>query len=456
MSNATASSDSGKLLPYSLAAEASLLGAMILDKLVIGEVIQVLPRADLLHRSSHQVVFQTLVELYDAAGEIDLVILKEELKNRGQLEGVGGTDYLVQLAESVPSAANATYYAQIVKDKAIQRELIQICDTFASRAYSGREKSSELLDEAETAIMRIADDSYSGQVSHIHDLLKEEFEKLTGGVEHLSGARTGFVELDEMLNGMHAGEFLILAARPSVGKTALLLNIMEHVAVDYQSTVLMFSLEMSDQQIAQRLISIRGQINSHELRRGRLPEREFQRIAMVCDALGQAPILIDDTPGLTAMQLRAKARRAKMQHDVKLVMIDYLQLMSAPQAARESRQQEVSEISRGLKALARELNVPVLAAAQLNRGPEGRTNARPVMSDLRESGSLEQDADVVMLLHRHDYQKEADPNAPPPLTELIVAKQRNGPTGKVDLMFKKEYGRFDPVSMVGDEVQVPI
>ena len=420
-----------------------MLGACMLDAKKIGDVLLIIDRPGFFLRPSHGIIWQALAGMYDANEPIDIPLLKAALRRRGKLEEVGGTDYLVQLAESVPSAANATYYARIVRDKAIQRGLIQVCDEFASRAYEGREEGAELVDAAESAIMAIAEETSTNRPKDVSEL-GATFDALVDGFA-AAGVETGFVGLDEMLAGMHNGEFILLAARPSVGKTAWLLNVMDHAAVDLRIPTILFSLETSDQQILQRHIALRGQVSGHELRRKRTPQRDLERLAMVWTVIRDAPIQIDDSPGMTVMQLRAKARRAKRERDIGLVIVDYLQLLVCPGNSRESRQVEVAAISRGLKALARELNVPVLAAAQLNRGPEHRANARPMMSDLRESGSLEQDADVVMLLHRDDYQKEADPDAKPPRTEVIVAKQRNGPTGKIELMFRKDYGRFDPV-----------
>lgn len=449
-----------RLPPHSPEAEMALLGSMILDPRVIGDVLSHVTAADDFYSESHASIFKVIVDVYDRHQSGDLVQIVETLRGMNSLDAVGGPEYLVRLAESVPSAVNAAHYAKIVADRGRLRKLIAAAGKIIYDAYHagdlGPDGTREVLDRAEMEIFNIAERGESTDPQKLADILEDELrrlELLEG--KGISGLSTGYTDLDAMLSGLQPSEMLIVAARPSMGKTALALNLAEQIALGGTSgragdsiPVAFFSLEMSRAAIAQRMLSARSGVDSHKLRKGHFSGSDFQRLFKACGELGDAPIFIDDTPNLTVLALRARARRMASQHGIKCIMIDYLQLMTAPSAARESRQVEVSTISRGIKALARELNVPVICLAQLNRGTEQRDGNKPRMSDLRESGSIEQDADVVMLLHREAYyhtQEEGWEDANPDkknLAELIIAKQRNGPTGIVKLTWDASTTRF--------------
>ncbi len=451
-----------KLPPHSIEAEMSLLGSMILDPRMVGDVLTLIETSDAFYSEKHAVIFDAVRDVYDRTQSGDLVQIAETLKDRGQLDALGGADYMVQLAESVPSAANAVHYARIVRDKSRLRKLIDKAGQILYDAYTGSgegaEGVQEILERAEMAVFEVARADVTGDPQRLAELLQAELERLES-VEGkgISGIKTGYHKLDEKLSGLHDGELIIIAARPSMGKTALALNLAEQIALGGGTPgsggtdhcpVGFFSLEMSKSAVVQRLLSAYSGIDSHKLRTGRFTKQEFQRdILPACGALAEAPIYIDDTPGLTVLGLRARARRMVAQHGVKIIMIDYLQLLTSPSQARESRQVEVSAISRGIKALARELSVPVVCLAQLNRSSEQREGNRPRMSDLRESGSIEQDADVVALLHREEYYHQDDEwrrDNPEKigLAELIIAKQRNGPTGTIKLGWDSSTTRF--------------
>jgi len=443
-----------KLPPHSLEAEMSLLGSLIVagtDNVhLVGEVMQIVRGAGDFYQPRHAQIYESLVELYDVHQAIDLVQLTQRLRDRQQEEAVGGVDYLIELAESVPTAVNAMHYARIVRDKAKIRHLINAAGQILHHAYESDEPPNHLVDQAEKMIFDIASDATADEPMALSDLINITFENLEARRESgatISGLNTGYYLMDEMLSGLQAGDMLILAARPSMGKTALALNIAEHIAVDNQQPVAIFSIEMGKQQLAERLLSSRSGVDSQKMRRNMLGPDDLHKLQEAAAELESAPMYIDDTPGLSVLQLRAKSRRLAARHDIKAIVVDYLQLMTSPGA--ESRQVEVSEISRGVKALARELRVPVICLSQLNRNPEGRESKRPMLSDLRESGSIEQDADVVMMLHRESYYHKGDDEwaAEHPHgeteAELIIAKQRNGPTGVVPLHFNGNTTRFE-------------
>jgi replicative DNA helicase len=451
-----------RLPPHSLEAEMSLLGSMILDHSVIGDVIEIVPLADAFYSEAHAAIFDALVRLYDRKQSGDLVQLSEALKDRDVFEDVGGTDYLLNLAQSVPSAASAPYYAEIVREKWQLRRLIDASGEIVYSAYHagefGDDGARTVLDKAEQSIFEIAEQAESGGQLSMKNLLVEVMESLDRqDGRSVTGVASGFYELDEMTSGLQPGEMIIVAARPSMGKTAFALNLTEQIAFgggryegkgDGTTPVGFFSLEMSQASVVQRLLSAHSGVDSHRMRTNRLSKDDFADLMHSCGLLEKAPIYIDDTPGLTVMNLRAKARRMVKQYGVKCLVIDYLQLMSAPSAAREGRQQEVSTISRQIKALARELKLPIICLAQLNRGAEQREGHRPRMADLRESGSIEQDADVIALLHREEYYHLQDPSWAEEnpdkigLAELIIAKQRNGPTGTVKMSWDARVTRF--------------
>ncbi|MEM9295225.1 MAG: replicative DNA helicase, partial [Planctomycetota bacterium] len=391
-----------RLPPHAPEAEAALLGCMVLDWKVCGEVLQVVSGADDFFKPAHVSIYTALIDLYEHDQSIDMVQLNQKLVDRGVLEQVGGLDYLLELAESVPSAAGALHYARIVRDKALLRRLITASGQVIHDCHTHDGKAEEMLDRAGRALFELQQTGGISEAIALKELLDETYRQLEAqDGRAVTGMETGFRDLDSMTNGLQPGEMIIVAARPSMGKTAFMLNMAEHAAASLQKPVALFSLEMSKQQLALRLLCSRSGVDSHKLRRNMLSRDDFGRLSMTVGQLSEAPLFIDDTPGLSLMQLRAKARRLAMEHHIQMVFVDYLQLMSDPGA--ESRQQEVSSLSRGVKALARELEVPVICLSQLNRQAEQREGHRPRMSDLRESGSIEQDADVVMMLHREDY-----------------------------------------------------
>jgi len=428
--------------PQSIESEAAVLGSMILHSPCIDIVVQV-THTEQFYRPAHQLIYQALIDMRQTGKPIDLVLLRDELDRRKQLEAVGGVEYLVALAEGVPSAANAQYYAEIVRDKAMLRDLIVAGTDMVQDAYQASDVAGEVVDRAENRVFQIASQQIGQEAVSLKGLLAKTFETLQ---EHegrmITGQASGYHPLDELTSGFQAGELIIVAARPSMGKTSLLLNMAEHMAVVDKAPVAFFSLEMSNLQLTQRLLGSHARYNLRQMRRGMLPE-DWTKLQLAAGDLEQAPIFIDDSPLLTSLQLRAKARRLKVAHDIKCVFVDYMQLMTYAGRA-DSRQEQITEISRAIKALARELKIPVLCAAQLNRGPTDRTSHRPLMSDLRESGSIEQDADVVALIHCEDYYHQGEEAyTPNGITELIVAKQRNGPTGIVRLTFRKDCTRFE-------------
>ncbi len=432
-----------RLPPQSIETEACVLGSMILHSPAVDVVVQIV-QADHFYRPAHQQIFQTIVDMKNDRHEIDLVTLKDELTRLNQLGPVGGVEYLVQLVEGVPNAANAEYYARNVRDKALLRKLIVAGTDMSREAYESSIPAAEIIERAEQLVFEIASSSIGEQAVSLKGLLEQTFEQLQeNDGELITGLSSGYHQLDELTAGFQSGEMIVLAARPSMGKTSLLMNIAEYMSVvDHKPTAL-FSLEMSKEQIAQRLLASHSRFDLRNMRRGRIGPEDWTKLQLAAGDLEQAPLFIDDAAELTILQLRAKARRLKASHDIQCIFVDYLQLMSY--AGRvDSRQQQIAEISRGLKALSRELDVPVITAAQLNRGPADRETHRPRMSDLRESGTIEQDADVIMLLHCEDYYHRGQPDyIPTNLTELIIAKQRNGPTGIVRLTFLPHCTRFE-------------
>jgi len=444
----------GRSMPESLAAEAAVLGSMIIDPACISEVVEQL-KAEAFYRIENQYIFDAIVSLYEKnKGEgLDAVLLRDELEKRRQLETLGGVEYIARIMDSVPSSANVMYYTGIVKDKQLLRELIGAASEILEMGYEETGEPGMKLDEAEQKIFAVTDKKISGAAVVLKDLVVSAFElieKRKGS--HVTGLATGYYELDDLTCGLQNGEMIIIAGRPSMGKTSLALNIAEHVGLVEELPVAIFSLEMGRQQLAERFLCSNSRIDSQKVRKGMLDTEHYQQLVEACGVLSEAPIYVDDTAGLTPLGLRAKARRLKSQRDIKCLIVDYLQLMHLGVGRVESRQQEISTISRYIKALAMELNIPVVVLSQLNRGPEGREGHRPRMSDLRESGSIEQDADVVVLLHREDYYhrgaKEYEPNNQ---AELIIAKQRNGPTGSINLVFRERITRFENASYAGGQ-----
>ena len=429
-----------KTQPFNIEAEISVLGSMLLDNEAINLVTELL-RTDNFYKTSHQYIFDTIVNLYNKNNAVDLVILKDELKKQSLLEKVGGAEYLLELEESVPLASNVEYYAKIVREKTIKRDLITATAKIQQEAYNDSLESDELLDIAEKEIFDITQRKFSSPTTKLFNILHDTFDHISNLHDRegrLTGVSTGYYDLDDITSGLQNSELIIIAARPSMGKSSLVLNIAEHAGTKEKKPTLIFSMEMSAQQVAQNILCSTAKIDAHLLRTGKLDDNQFSNLSLAMGDLSESEIFIDDTPGLGLLELRAKARRLKLQHNIQMIIVDYLQLMEGRKA--ENRQQEISGISRGLKALARELEVPVIAVSQLNRSVETRDGHTPRMSDLRESGSIEQDADVIILLHREDYY---DPTKRPGEVDLNIVKQRNGPTGKVKLTFLREILRFE-------------
>ncbi len=441
--SSSASQLTGRTMPESLEAEAAVLGSMILDPECIGQVVQQVTAGAFYH-IEHQMIFDAIVSLWEKKNDkFDLLLLRDELKNRSQLQEVGGPEYLVKMAESVPSSANIEQYLQIVKDKQMMRELISAAGEVLTEAFEDAGDAAGKLDRAEQKIFNVTQRKISGSAISIKELLTEAFEAIDKREgHHITGLPTGFAEMDDLTCGLQNGEMIVIAGRPSMGKTSFAMNIAEHIGADNNISVAFFSLEMSRQQLAERMLCSRAMMDSQIVRKGMINDNQYQELVHAASELSEKPIYVDDTPAITPLELRGKARRLRSRFGIKCVFVDYLQLMSLGGRV-ESRQQEVSEISRYLKALARELEIPVIVLSQLNRSPEGREGHRPRMSDLRESGSIEQDADVVMLLHREDYYHKGETDYEETNSaEIIVAKQRNGPTDTIELSFNGTYTRF--------------
>ena len=434
-----------RLPPQNLEAEQAVLGSMLLEEDAIIQAAELLDDG-VFYKDSHRRIFSTLIALYRANTPVDLVTVTEALKQHGQLDAVGGASYLATLTSVVPTAANAESYCRIVKQKAILRELIRASTRIATECYEGGHEPDELLDKAETLIFDIASKKLRRDAVAMKDIIKSSIEMIDALYQRkgmITGLPTGYVELDQQLAGLQPADLIVVAGRPAMGKSSFALCVAEHVALLDKVGVALFSLEMSKENLVQRMLCSHARINAHNVRSGMLSTSDWPNLTKAAGKLSEAPIFIDDSPGISILELRAKARRLKSRHDVGLVILDYLQLMDES-ARAENRQQEISVISRSLKALARELNVPVIAVSQLSRAPERRESFRPRLSDLRESGAIEQDADVVLMLFREDYYNMTDENRG--VAEIIIAKQRNGPTGTVKLAFINEYTRFETLA----------
>jgi replicative DNA helicase len=426
--------------PHSLEAEMGVIGSMIIEPTCIGEVIETIDK-EAYFKHAHSLIHDAIVDIYLTQRGCDPILVKEELARRGTLEAVGGAEYVGELALAVPNAANALHYARVVRDKSILRQLMQTCSAIERQVREGGEDADKVLDHAQSLIFEAASRRGLGEIQPLKQILHETFQKITDLRDRkarLLGLATGFYELDDLLSGLQASQLYIVAARPSMGKTSLAMRMAEHVAVDQGRPALLFSLEMAAQQIAQQMLCMHTRVDSHRLRTGMVAEEDYQRLVLGAGRLAEAPVLVDDSADLTILELRARARRMKAEHKIEVVFVDYLQKVHAK---AESREREISMISSQLKSLAKELEVPVVVLAQLNRQPEGREDKKPVLSDLRESGAIEQDADVVMLLYRADYYDRESPDKN--TCDVIVAKNRTGPTGDVKLAFIKEYTRFE-------------
>lgn len=428
--------------PHNVEAEQAVLGAMLIKKEAIAEAIEIL-RPDDFYRDAHRIVFEAMLELFQKNEPVDIVTVTEQLKKNDLLEKAGGIAFITALDNAVPTAANVAYHAKIVEEKAQLRNLINAATEIAGTAYEDTEDMAEIMDRAEKRILDVASRENTGAFVPIKDIVMGTFQQIENRAKNsgaLTGLPSGFIDLDRLTAGFQPSDLVLVAARPSMGKTAFTLNIATYVAVHERKPVAFFSLEMSKEQLVQRMLCAEGGIDSQRLRKGELDD-EWPKLVEAADRLSGAPIYIDDTPGITVMELRSKARRLKAEHGLDLVIIDYLQLMQGRGGkSGDNRQQEISEISRSLKALARELSVPVIALSQLSRSVESRQIKRPMLSDLRESGSLEQDADIVMFLYREDYYTEETDKQN--ITEVIIAKHRNGPVDKIDLFFQKEFTKF--------------
>ncbi len=432
-----------KVPPQNLEAEQSVLGAILLDNAAAWLVAQFL-KPEHFYKASHQKIYETILELTKGQKPIDTVLIEEELTKAGAIETVGGRSYLARLVDAVPSAANAEYYARIVRDKALLRSLIAVTSTIARDAFAAQENAEAVVDRAEQRFFEVTSKRVSETASDLGSLLNQELDRIDQGAA-MRGHMTHLSDLDEMTNGFRPSELIILAARPSMGKTSLATTIIRQVGIQDRLPVVFYSLEMSKSQVTQNMLCSEARVDSFKMRQGRLDRGDYDRLRDAACRLADAPVFIDDASVVSIMELRAKARMMKLRHKIGLVVIDYLQLMEGERSrGDDNRAQEISTISRGLKQLARELDVPVIALSQLNRGVEQREGHKPRLSDLRESGSIEQDADMVLMLYREAYYKpeSTDPKIQNGAT-VIVAKNRNGPTGELTLFFHRQYTRFD-------------
>ncbi len=430
-----------KIPPNSLEAEQSVLGAMLLDKEAISVATEFISGEDF-YREAHKEIFEAVVELFDKGQPVDLITLPEKLKVRNTLEAVGGITYLTNLMNIVPSTHNVGNYAKIIEEKSLLRKLIKASNEIMSKSYEGPGNISEVIEGAEKAIFDISLNRSNQGFIHIKEILNSNFdriEELYLNKGKITGVSTGFNDLDEILSGLQKSDLVLVAARPSMGKTSFILNMVQQSGIRDKVPTAIFSLEMSKEQLTQRIICAEALIDSHRLRVGDISEDEWVKLARAMGPLSEAPIYIDDTPSISMSEMRAKCRKLKIEHNLGLVLIDYLQLMSG-NGKYDSRQQEISDISRSLKGMAKELGVPVVACAQLSRAPELRADHKPIMSDLRESGAIEQDADVIMFLYRDEYYN-ADTEKKN-IAEVIISKQRNGPTGTIELVWLGQFTKF--------------
>ena len=443
------------LQPQSIEAELAVLGAMLSSKDAISKALQWL-RSHHFYKESHSKIFLVMSDLFEKGEPIDTISVINKLKKNKQIDNVGGAYFITGLVESVPTAANVESYAKIVLEKFMLRELIRASHELSKDAYNDRQDVGEILDAAEQTIFSITQDRLRGGFMPIEGILHDTFknlDRIASNPGSVTGVASGLIDLDEITSGFQKGDLVIIAGRPSMGKTALALSVMRNAAIDFKVPVGMFSLEMANHQLAQRLLCAEGRVDSHLVRTGKLPKNQWKNLSLAVGSLAEAEIYLDDTPAITVLELRAKARRLKAEKNLGLIIIDYLQLMQGPRNI-ESRQQEISNISRSLKALAKELDVPVIALSQLSRAVEQRSDHRPQLSDLRESGAIEQDADVVIFLYRSwVYSREEEDKGK---AQAIVAKQRNGPIGTVNLSFIDRFARFESISAFEElESEVP-
>ncbi len=440
-----------KVPPQNAEAETAVLGSMLLDKEAIAKSIELLDENSF-YSEANRNIFQAVVKLYDENEGVDIVTIIEELKKRNILDKVGGAAHITELANNIPTSANIEHYAKIVQEKYMLRTLINAATRIVSESYDSSSRVEEVLDRAEELIFDITSSKKHGnKIIAMKDVVKDSIDridKLYQRKENITGIASGFHDLDIMTAGLQESDLIIVAGRPSMGKSALATSIIEYAGITEKTSCAIFSLEMSKEQLAQRMLCSIAHVNAHKVRTGFLSQTDWPKLVDAAQKLSEAPIFIDDTPSISALELRAKCRRLKAKHDIQMVIVDYLQLMRGSYRS-ESRQQEISEISRSIKALARELNIPIIAISQLSRAAEQREDHRPRLSDLRESGAIEQDADIVILLFREEYYNPTDENSG--VAEVIVAKQRNGPTGMIKLAFLKEYTKFSNLSRLEQE-----
>ena len=440
----------GRNPPQNISSEQAALGSMLLQEDAVLHGVDILRPEDF-YKKSHQIIFKCILELFEKSRGVDLVTLTEELNRINLLEDIGGVTYLTNLINSVPTAANIEYYIKIIEEKSILRNLINNATKIISMGYEEKEDAKVLLDKAEHLVFEISQRNIRQSFVPIKELITDSYEKIEDlyhREEFITGVSSGFDEFDEITTGFQPSEFIVIAGRPAMGKTAFCMSIAQYASISKNTPVAIFSLEMSKSQLVQRMLCSEARIDAHNLRKGRLAEKDWAPLSNAAGRLASAPIFIDDTAGITCLEIKAKARRLKAQHNLGLVIIDYLQLISSS-GRIENRQQEISEISRSLKGLARELNVPVIAVSQLSRAVEQRERKRPRLSDLRESGAIEQDADLVVFLYREEYYKPKTEKKG--IAEVIISKQRNGPTGQIDLAFVKEYAKFENLARISEE-----
>ena len=431
-----------RVLPHSIEAEQSVIGSMIMDREAITVASEIISGEDF-YGKQYGVLFDTMVELNDEGKPVDLVTLQDRLKEKDVPPEVSSLEFIRDLITAVPTSANIKYYATIVAEKSTLRKMIRLNEEIANTCYAGKENLEVILEDTEKKVFELVQKRNTGDYVPIRQVVMnamDKIEKASKNKGNVTGVATGFIDLDYRTAGMQPSDLILVAARPSMGKTAFVLNIAQHVAFKLNQTVAIFSLEMSKEQLVNRLFSLESRVDSQHLRTGNLSDAEWEKLIESAGVIGKSNLIIDDTPGISISELRSKCRKYKLDNDLKMIIIDYLQLMSGSGRGSDSRQQEISDISRSLKALARELNVPVIALSQLSRAVEQRPDHRPMLSDLRESGAIEQDADVVMFIYRDDYyNKDTDRKG---IAEIIIAKQRNGPIGTVELVWLPDYTKF--------------
>lgn len=439
-----------KVPPHNLEAEQVILGGILINNDALNQIVDLLSSDDF-YRKAHSIIFEGMLTLYDRDEPVDIITLTHILEEGGKLDKIGGSDYLASLADATSTSAGITYHSEIVRDLSTKRKLIEQCSHISDNCFQSTMETPEILDLAEQSVFEIAERNAGQSFYHLREVVKESFgkvESMAHGSDNITGISTGFTDFDNLTSGLQPSDLIIIAGRPSMGKTALALNIVYNAAIKNNVGTALFSLEMSSMQLGIRLLGLDGMIDASRLRKGALQDDEWTRLIESTDRLSKLPIFIDDSSGLSALEMKAKARRLKKKHDISLVVIDYLQLMQSKRSV-ESRQQEISDISRSLKALAKDLNIPVVALSQLNRQVETRPSKKPMLADLRESGAIEQDADLIVFIYRDEHYNPTEENKDE--AEIIIGKHRNGPIGMVNLLFRKQYTKFQNKTYYKDE-----